>query len=165
MTHPHLLWAGRNAGGCGHQLTESWLLNSGYCSLMGGMQLRRCSWRTDTGGHGSTGRSAWRAVGGGHGTRRQGSRLPTQSAYSAVKPRLTLCDLWTVAQTGFSVHGILQATILEWVAMCFSKSFLLPDQGSSPHLLHLLHRQVDSLPLSHQGSPHRRPLSSISMIL
>ena len=28
---------------------------------------------------------------------------------------------WTVALPGFSVHGILQARILEWVAMPFSK--------------------------------------------
>ena len=30
---------------------------------------------------------------------------------------LPLCDLWTVALPGFSVHGVLQAKILEWVAM------------------------------------------------
>ena len=30
---------------------------------------------------------------------------------------------------------------------------IFPTQGSNPHLLHLLHWQVDSLPLSHLGSP------------
>ena len=30
---------------------------------------------------------------------------------------------------------------------------IFPTQGSNPGLLHLLHRQADSLPLSRQGSP------------
>ena len=32
--------------------------------------------------------------------------------------------------TGFSVHGILQARILEWVAISFSRD--LPDPGIKP---------------------------------
>ena len=28
---------------------------------------------------------------------------------------------WTVGTPGSSVHGILQARVLDWVAMCFSK--------------------------------------------
>ena len=28
---------------------------------------------------------------------------------------------WTVARSGSSVHGVLQATILEWVAISFSR--------------------------------------------
>ena len=40
----------------------------------------------------------------------------------------------------------------------------LPDPGIEPHLLYLLHWQVDSLPLSHLGSPvqiltHHRQVS------
>ena len=35
--------------------------------------------------------------------------------------------LWTVAPPGSSVHGILQARILEWVAISFSRD--LPDPG------------------------------------
>ena len=31
---------------------------------------------------------------------------------------------------------------------------IFPDQGSNPRLLCLLHWQLDSLPLSHLGSPH-----------
>ena len=38
---------------------------------------------------------------------------------------LTLCDLMDCSPPGSSVHGILQATILEWVIIPFSK-------GSSP---------------------------------
>ena len=46
---------------------------------------------------------------------------------------------------GFSVHGISQERILEWVAISFSRD---PTQGSNPCLLHW---QADSLPLRHQG--------------
>ena len=53
----------------------------------------------------------------------------------------TLCDPMECSLPGFSAHGILQARILEWVAISFSRG------------LHLLHWQVDSLPLSHLGSP------------
>ena len=53
---------------------------------------------------------------------------------------------------GSSVHGILQAGILEWIAISSSRR-IFPTQGSN---LHLLHWQVDSLPLSHQGSPYWR---------
>ena len=50
---------------------------------------------------------------------------------------------------GSSVHGISQARILEWISISLSKGIFL-TQGSN---LHLLHWQVDSLPLSHQGNP------------
>ena len=50
-----------------------------------------------------------------------------------------------------SVHGIVQARILEYVAIFSSRN--LPTQGSNQHLLCLLHWQADSLLLSHLGSP------------
>ena len=54
---------------------------------------------------------------------------------------------------GSSVRGISQARILEWVAKGLPGFSLLqgivPTRGSN---LHLIHWQVDSLPLSHQGS-------------
>ena len=43
---------------------------------------------------------------------------------------LTLCD-----PMNYTVHGILQARILGWVAISFSKS-LFPTQGSNPGLPH-----------------------------
>ena len=43
---------------------------------------------------------------------------------------LALCDLMDCSPPGSSVHGILQARILEWVAMPFSKDF--PDPGIEP---------------------------------
>ena len=58
-------------------------------------------------------------------------------------------ELMNYSRQGFSVHGISQARILEWVAISFSKgSFWL-----HPPLLHLLHWQVDSLPLVPPGKP------------
>ena len=60
----------------------------------------------------------------------------------------TLCDPTDSSPPGSSVHGLLQARTLEWVAMPFSRGIFL-TQGSDPHLLHW---QVDSSPLSRQGS-------------
>ena len=51
---------------------------------------------------------------------------------------------------GPSVHGILQATMLPWVAMPSPGN--LPDLGIEPTSPAL---QVDSLSLSHQGSPQQ----------
>ena len=51
----------------------------------------------------------------------------------------------TIAPPDSSVHGISQARRLERVAISSSKGVFL-TQGSNPHLLHW---QVDSLPLSH----------------
>ena len=51
---------------------------------------------------------------------------------------------------GFSVRGISQARILEWVATSYSEFFV--TQRSNIYLLCLLHWQVDYVPLSHQGS-------------
>ena len=50
---------------------------------------------------------------------------------------LILCD----SMPGSSVHGILQARILEWVAISFSRD--LPDPGIEPWSPAL---QADSLP-------------------
>ena len=51
-----------------------------------------------------------------------------------------LCDPMDCSPPGTSVHGILQARIMEGVAIFF------PTQGCNPHLLHLLHWQADSSP-------------------
>ena len=50
---------------------------------------------------------------------------------------------------GSSVHGILQARILEWLP--FPPPGDLPNPGIYLQLLDLLHCQADSLPLSHLG--------------
>ena len=64
----------------------------------------------------------------------------------------TLGNSMDCSLPGFSVHGILPASILEWVAMPFFRgsSWL----GSNPDLLPLLHWQAGSLPLA----PPRKPI-------
>ena len=49
---------------------------------------------------------------------------------------------------GFSLCGILQTRILEWVAISFSRG-----SSSSKDQTHISYWQADSLPLSHLGSP------------
>ena len=61
---------------------------------------------------------------------------------------LTLCNSVNCSPPGSPVLGILQARILEWVAMSFSRGSSWPrDQTVSPA------PQLDSLLLSHQESP------------
>ena len=54
-----------------------------------------------------------------------------------------------------SVHGILQARILEWVALPFSRG---SSQPRSPAL------QVDSLPAQPQGKPKNTVVGSLSLL-
>ena len=63
---------------------------------------------------------------------------------------LTLCD-----PMGYTVHGILQARILEWVAFPFSRG---PFQTRSPAL------QVDSLSAEPQGKPKNTGVGSLSLL-
>ena len=60
----------------------------------------------------------------------------------------TLCDPVDYSLGGSSVHGILQARILEWVVMSSSRGS--PDPGMELRSTAL---QADSLLLSHLGSP------------
>ena len=48
---------------------------------------------------------------------------------------LTLCDPVDGNLLGFSIHGILQARILEWIAISFSRGIFL-TQELNPGLLH-----------------------------
>ena len=63
---------------------------------------------------------------------------------------MSLCDPMNFSLPGSSVHGIILVRVLEWVAISYSKVLL--NQGLKPHLLCLLHWQVDSLLLSHLGT-------------
>ena len=60
-----------------------------------------------------------------------------------------LCDPMDCSLPGSSVHGILQARILEWIAIPFFKG-IFPTRGSNLDLLHC--RQILYC-LNHQGSP------------
>ena len=64
----------------------------------------------------------------------------------------TLFDPIDCSLPGSSVYGILQTRILGWVAISYSGIF--PTQGSSLHLLGLLHWHVSSLPLAPPGKPN-----------
>ena len=91
----------------------------------------------------------------------------------------TLCDPLDCNLPGFSVYGILQARILEWVAVPFSGR-IFPTQGSNPSLLHC--RQI-LYQLGYQGQHllsvrygsqsfcyifsflfHRKPLSLVILL-
>ena len=61
----------------------------------------------------------------------------------------TVCDPVNCSLSGSSVHGIVQARILEWVAISFSRD--LPHPGIEPGSLAL---QADSLP----SEPPEKPL-------
>ena len=67
---------------------------------------------------------------------------------------LTLCD-----PMNYTVHGILQARVLEWVAFPFSRD--LPNPGIKPRSPTL---QADSLPAEPQGKPKNTGVGSLSLL-
>ena len=69
-------------------------------------------------------------------------RMKVKSESEVAQSRPTLSDPMDCSLPGSSIHGILQARVLEWGATAFS-------MGLNPCLLCLLHWQMDSLPLSH----------------
>ena len=69
---------------------------------------------------------------------------------------LTLCDPMDCSLLGSSVHGILQARILEWVAISFFRDLLDPGiEPKSPAL------QADSLLTEVQGKPNESESCSV----
>ena len=66
----------------------------------------------------------------------------------------TLCD-----SMDSSLHGILQARILEWVAVTFSRGSSNP--GIQPRYPSL---QADSLPAESQGKPKNTGMGSVSFL-
>ena len=66
----------------------------------------------------------------------------------------TLCD-----PTDYTVHRILQARILEWVAFPFSRD--LPNSGTEPRSPAL---QADSLPAEPPGKPKNTRVGSLSLL-
>ena len=67
---------------------------------------------------------------------------------------LTLCD-----PMDYTVHGILQARILQWVAFPFSRD--LPNPGIEPRSPAW---QADSLPAEPQGKPKNTGVGSRSLL-
>ena len=65
----------------------------------------------------------------------------------------TLCNPMDCSLSGSSVHGILQAKVLEWVAISSSRGSYWPMIKPALCVAPVL--QADSFPLSHQGSPYK----------
>ena len=76
----------------------------------------------------------------------------TQDACSVARSCLTLCNPMDCGPPGSSVHGLLQARILDRTAISLSRGIFL-TQGSNPGLLHLFHWQEGS---SSRGSSRPR---------
>ena len=119
-------------------------------------------------------RGAWRAT--VHGVAKSRTRLSDSHTHTCICTQLWLwdlsssdgveicphprarvlnCDSMDCSPPGFSIHGILQARILEWVACCPLGD--LPNPGIEPSILCLLHWQVGSSPLVPPGKPHPHP--------
>ena len=62
--------------------------------------------------------------------------IPACMHATSLQSCLTLCNPMDCSLPGSSVHGILQARVLEWVALLHG---IFPNQGSNLHLLCLLH--------------------------
>ena len=72
---------------------------------------------------------------------------------------LNFCNFIDCSPPGSSVHGILQARILEWVAMPSSRGSSWPRNWT--HISSLLHWQVSSLPLAPPGKPSFKRVTSV----
>ena len=59
-------------------------------------------------------------------TRESASTLFNESESQVAQSCPTLCNLMDCSLPGFSVHGIFQARILEWVAVSFSRGSSQP---------------------------------------
>ena len=79
------------------------------------------------------------------------SDSPSESESEVAQSCPTLCDPMDCSPPGSSVHGILQARILEWVAISFSRC--LPDPGIKPRSPAL---QADTLTSDPPGKPIQR---------
>ena len=67
----------------------------------------------------------------------------------------TLCDPMDCSLPGFSIHGILQARILEWVGISFSRGDI-PNPGIKPGSPAL---EADALTSEPPGKPGREKCS------
>ena len=77
------------------------------------------------------------------------SPTESKSLFSRWKVKVLLSRVRLWDPMNYTVHGILQARILEWVAFPFSRG-IFPTQGSNPGLQHC--RRI-LYQLSHKGSP------------
>ena len=76
----------------------------------------------------------------------------------------TLCDPGDYSLPGFSVHGISQERILEWVAILLLRGIFL-SQGSNPRFLHFLLWHADSLSLAPWGALYHQCLNNVQRMI
>ena len=86
---------------------------------------------------------------------RKGTITLLISCERKVKVKVTLSCLTLCDPTSYTVHGILQGRILEWVAFPFSR------RSSQPRSLAL---QVNSLPAEPKGRPKNTEMCSLSLL-
>ena len=79
--------------------------------------------------------------------------------FSVIQSYLTLCDPLGYSPSGSSVHGISQASILEWVDILFSRGSWT-EPGIEPVPLAL---QVDCLLSEPQGKPSPSAIDLLEM--
>ena len=83
--------------------------------------------------------------------------LYTSNVCSVAKSCPSLCDIMDCSPPGFSVHGILQARIQEWVA---TPSCRGSSQGSNPglpHCRHLLYHELCFYHVTKLCQDHQQP--------
>lgn len=76
---------------------------------------------------------------------------PLRVCVLSLQSRSSPCDPMGCSLPGSSVHGIIQAGILEWVAVPFSTGSFQPKNQTRVSCL--LHWQADSLSLAPSGQP------------
>ena len=86
------------------------------------------------------------------GRTRTGTQVSMCMGAKLLQSRPTLCDHMDCSPPGSSVHGILQARVLEWVAIPSSRGL---TYRSNLRLLCLLLWQVGPLPTVPPGKPCR----------
>ena len=74
---------------------------------------------------------------------------------------VTLCDPMGGSPPGSPVHGVLQARILKWAAIPFSRGYSRPSDRT--HVSCLLHWQAASLPLATPGKPNTEKHINVDM--
>ena len=82
----------------------------------------------------------------------------TESESARCQSCPTLCDPMDCSPPGSSVHGILQARLLEWVAISFSRESSWPRDHTQISAL-----QVDSLPREPPTEPAANPWTGLTL--
>ena len=74
-----------------------------------------------------------------------------------------LCNSTDCSPPGSSVHGILQARILEWVAISFSRG-IFPAQGLNPGVLHCIMLRSSCLTRDWTWTPCTGGMEDLDMV-